>query len=283
MKVCRICKIEKNYSEFHKLKSSKDGHRYECKECRHKESIENRDKKKEYNQNYFRKNKPKLLKKNKEYREENADKINIQRKEYRNKPENKKHIEKKNKEYLPIRKEKIKERRKTDISFRLSETFRSKMHRALKNKNKEKNSVLLGCTNELFLKWLEFQFNDEINWNNYGSVWQIDHIIPINMFEFNDNDEKFICFNWKNLQPLVGTENREKSDTFHIKYVQKMFINLKNFVLQNNLDIDEYYSITKQLYWLRNKLRQSKKFKDDVIIINKMITEIDNPQSSSDK
>lgn len=33
MKICNSCKSEKPYSEFHKRPSSKDGYRYECKEC----------------------------------------------------------------------------------------------------------------------------------------------------------------------------------------------------------------------------------------------------------
>ena len=33
MKMCNICKIEKEYDCFHKKSTSKDGYRSQCKEC----------------------------------------------------------------------------------------------------------------------------------------------------------------------------------------------------------------------------------------------------------
>ena len=33
-KICTICKQEKNITEFHKTKRTKDGYEYRCKECR---------------------------------------------------------------------------------------------------------------------------------------------------------------------------------------------------------------------------------------------------------
>ena len=34
MKICKVCKIEKELSEFGKRPDSKDGYRNDCKECR---------------------------------------------------------------------------------------------------------------------------------------------------------------------------------------------------------------------------------------------------------
>jgi hypothetical protein len=43
-KICARCKIEKDINEYHKLKSSKDGYKKECKSCRSEESKQRRQK-----------------------------------------------------------------------------------------------------------------------------------------------------------------------------------------------------------------------------------------------
>ena len=44
----------------------------------------------------------------------------------------------------------------------------------------------------------------------YGSVWQIDHCLPIASYNLlNENDEKK-CFYWVNLRPMFSTENNSK-------------------------------------------------------------------------
>lgn len=43
---------------------------------------------------------------------------------------------------------------------------------------------------------------------NYGSVWDIDHIRPIASFNLRDTDQVRQCFHYTNLQPLWIVENR---------------------------------------------------------------------------
>ena len=49
-----------------------------------------------------------------------------------------------------------------------------------------------------------------MNWENYGTYWEIDHIKPIEMFDFTNENEIQECWNYKNLQPLTINENRTK-------------------------------------------------------------------------
>ena len=45
---------------------------------------------------------------------------------------------------------------------------------------------------------------------NYGSVWQIDHCLPIASFNLlHENDMKKF-FNWFNLRPMYSNENNSK-------------------------------------------------------------------------
>ena len=47
---------------------------------------------------------------------------------------------------------------------------------------------------------------------NYGSVWQIDHCLPIASFNLSDENDMKKCFNWINLRPMYSNENNSKND-----------------------------------------------------------------------
>ena len=45
---------------------------------------------------------------------------------------------------------------------------------------------------------------------NYGSVWQINHCLPIASFNILDEINMKKCFNWGNLRPMYSNENNSK-------------------------------------------------------------------------
>ena len=47
---------------------------------------------------------------------------------------------------------------------------------------------------------------------NYGSVWQMDHRLPIASFDILDEIDMKKCFNWVNLRPMYCSENISKGD-----------------------------------------------------------------------
>lgn len=263
-KICSVCKIEKKIEEFHKSKNNKDGYRYDCKICRNNYNKLNKDNKKEYNKQYWQNKKDILTIKNKNYRIDNNEVIKQQRKNYRSKPEIIEYNKNKSKEYLPIRLKKIKEKRLVNFKFRLSEVLRSKIHKMLNGK-KTSYKTLIGCDLEQLKKWLEYRFDNKMNWNNYGTYWEIDHIIPINSFSFNTDIEKIICFNWKNLQPLEKIENKQKTDIILLPYIFNNIIMTHRFINKYNLNHLEYQDLKATLNWLREKLKYGKNLKDDTM------------------
>ena len=260
-KICCKCKVVICLSEFGNLKNSPDGLRYDCKVCRKNYREEKRDVINEKCKEYYKNNKNAHLEKCKEYRNENNEKINQQRKEYRNRHDVKEHIKAKNKEYLPIRCEMIKQKRLTDKNFQISEILRSKIHKMIKGLPTSYQQIL-GCDMEFFKKWIEFRFDKTMNWDNLGTYWQIDHILPINGFDLSDEPNKFICFHWTNLQPLTKFENQSKSDKLLLHYYFNNIINVNRFNKKYNSFLG-YEILGESLRWLRSKLRYRENPPDD--------------------
>jgi len=86
---------------------------------------------------------------------------------------------------------------------------------------KSKNSTLdiidyIECDIETYRNHIEGLFEGEMSWDNYGSVWEIDHIIPIK-YGTPSLDEVFERLKFTNTQPLLKSENRSKGN----KYIGK--------------------------------------------------------------
>ena len=82
-----------------------------------------------------------------------------------------------------------KERRKTDLNFKLFSNIRVRTNKAFKSQNVRKTNKtfdLLGCSNSFFQRWIYHQLYGNMAIENYGSVWQIDHCLPIASFNILD-------------------------------------------------------------------------------------------------
>ena len=83
----------------------------------------------------------------------------------------------------------------------------------LKNKNGKTSNGLFGYDRYSLINYLENLFNSKMSWKNYGTYWNIDHIVPVAWFvEHNIIDPKIINAK-KNLRPLPIYQNCQKRDT----------------------------------------------------------------------
>lgn len=165
IKHCNLCNTDKSINDFYK------GLTY-CKVC-HKKNREA----------YYIKNKQKKIEYAIQYRKNNINKVRNKVNEY------------------------YKERRQTDIKFRLRECLRARinsgLNRHLSGGKFETSLELLGCDIDTWKLHLEKQFTPEMNWDNYGEYWEIDHIYPLS---------KGGSFHYTNPQPLTVLENQIKSN-----------------------------------------------------------------------
>ena len=126
----------------------------------------------------------------KEYREKNTEKIKKTKRDYE------------------------RNRKASDPLYKLISNFRTAIYQVLKESNVEKNKhyfEILQYTPESLIKHLESQFENNMNWDNYGK-WHVDHKLPITSFNIEEmGDEEFMrCWSLDNLQPMWGTDNIRK-------------------------------------------------------------------------
>jgi len=94
-------------------------------------------------------------------------------------------------------------RYQSDTEYRLLTILRNRINQYLKKGNHEHSIDFIGCSIEQYKKHIESQFNPKMSWENYGTYWEIDHIIPLS---------KEGSFHYTNTQPLTIAENRKKSN-----------------------------------------------------------------------
>ncbi len=60
-----------------------------------------------------------------------------------------------------------------------------------------------GIDNKGFRKWIELSFTPEMNWGNFGVVWQLDHVVPVSFFDLEIEKDLCLCWNFINIQPSI--------------------------------------------------------------------------------
>lgn len=75
--------------------------------------------------------------------------------------------------------------------------------------------------------------------DNYGSVWSIDHVIPCYYFDVTNDKELHKCFNWSNLQPFKKIKNQEKVNKVTIKEINEHYRKVRKFKEDHVIDDKE--------------------------------------------
>lgn len=240
VKICTKCGKEypATVKYFHNRKDTKDGLSFWCKTCalenaakyrniehdavmkrtkeqneKLKQDTEYLKQRAEYDRQYYEKIKEKKSEYNKQ-RYKTLDKEKVREYQRKYNAEHKKYIEKRNKEYRERTKEERRDYdRKRYQENKLCRLTSNAIYRSLKGAKSECHwEDLVPYNLEQLKQHLESQFTPSMNWNNYGSYWEVDHIIPQNLFKFESyTDREFqICWSLNNLRPLEKYLNRQR-------------------------------------------------------------------------
>jgi hypothetical protein len=99
---------------------------------------------------------------------------------------------------------------KSNINYRLKKSLAARLRTVLVKNESTMNYI--GCNIQYLREWFEYNFISEMNWENYGLFWSIDHIIPVCKFDLTNEDEKLKCWNWTNLMPVTVKYNSSKKN-----------------------------------------------------------------------
>lgn len=237
MKLCPKCNKNKILSKFSKNKYRNDGLQRICKLCVNEIYQKRKEKKRIYNK--FRNSLSEVKKQKEEWRSRyysdpknlNKLKISFQKynskpevkirkkiyslkynKEYNSKPEVKTKLKIYNKNYY-LKSKNIENRKKyhnnkwaTDYIYKLKKSLRISLWNSLEYNYKKSSALtLLGTDVENFKNYISNKFKPEMNWENWGKVWELDHIKPISSFNLKFKKEQEKCFYYLNFQPLFKT------------------------------------------------------------------------------
>jgi hypothetical protein len=221
MKKCSICNILKDEKFFSKDNQKKNGLRSNCKECKSIKDKEwrekNKEKKKNIDKEYYKSNSEKIKENSKIWYNNNKDRVAyIKTLWYKNNSEKISIYKNNQKEYM---REYFKNKYQNDIRYKLRNTLNKRIRDCIR---KNKNTVeYIGCDIEFLIKWLEFQFDKKMNWENYGTYWSLDHVKPCSSFDFENKEEIENCYNWKNLRPCTIQENSSKRNKIDLKLIDE--------------------------------------------------------------
>jgi hypothetical protein len=109
----------------------------------------------------------------------------------------------------------IKKRKLIDPGFRVQRNMRNRLKEFItsaKNGGTQSIRSLIGCSTIQLAKHIESGFTKKMNWDNYGTYWHVDHILPCASFDHNDPKQVAQCWHWTNLRALEARKNMVKSD-----------------------------------------------------------------------
>jgi hypothetical protein len=227
MKTCKLCEKDKLQTCFMR-------NRPVCKDC-HNDKRRNR-----YNTN--EEHRTKAIKIATEYKQKKAEikhQIKLQEIGENNKKCNYCHSIKE-KSYFRHNRLKCKDCERDDPLSKFKRNVRSRIYIALKQ-NKEYHTIkYLGATSNEYIEWMLYNDNNYVL-ENQGSVWHIDHVIPISKFNLENKEEQFIAFNWRNTMPLSVKENLSKNNKLLTEQIEQHFEKLKKYHSEKNITMPQEF------------------------------------------
>lgn len=211
----KVKKWKKDDYERNKDKRKQTGREYRIKnkiEIAEKKRIyyiKNKGHISEYKKVYAQKNKEKLAEYKHQHYLNNIDDIKRRAKEYYD--NNREYVNKRSVEY-----------HKNNKQARIAHNLRTRIGHVVKGRSKGgRMRELIGCDKDFFLKYIESLWDENMSWGNYGvgkNKWSLDHIIPLEWFDIENEEECKKAFHYANTQPMWNPQNASKSNRYSGKF-----------------------------------------------------------------
>ena len=80
-----------------------------------------------------------------------------------------------------------------------------------------------GLDIENMRQWFEYQFHSDIGWDDFGTRWQFDHIIPVTYFDFSIENELKMCWNFTNMRVEKFQLNKDRGNRLDVLAAKNYF------------------------------------------------------------
>ena len=125
------------------------------------------------------------------------------------------------------------------------------MLRRLLKENTPSKKLLkyLGTNRDGLIEYLESHFKPGMNWDNYCSVWVLDHIVSLWFFDLHKESDLELSLNYQNLLPMFKEDNHLKE---HCPIVSKYILEKLQKTKENEMLIKYLEPKIKDLekYWM---------------------------------
>jgi hypothetical protein len=134
-----------------------------------------------------------------------------------------------------------------NMNYRLKKSIAARLRTVLVKNVSTMNYI--GCNIQYLREWFEYNFTDEMNWDNYDSLWSIDHIVPVAKFDLTNETEKLKCWNWTNLMPVTVKYNSSKKKNIDLNQVNQIIEKLERFKEEGSTTkwFSEEFTLNKEL------------------------------------
>jgi hypothetical protein len=112
------------------------------------------------------------------------------------------------------RAEYARESRRVNLNVKVAKIARNQVYRIVsqaKIKKVGKTFDVLGYSVDDFIRHMEGLFSEEMNWGNYGDVWEIDHVKPIMSFDIKSMKDVSEVNALSNLMPILKQDHKLKT------------------------------------------------------------------------
>ena len=128
----------------------------------------------------------------------------------------------------------------TDPVYKLKQTVRNRVLKCLGNYKKKGTIEYLGCSIEMYWKWIKF-ISGTYSFETHGTIWHIDHVIPLSFFDLTKEKDIYLAFNWRNTTPLDKIKNIQKGNKISTSQIEEHLKKLKEYHFTNKIELPKEY------------------------------------------
>ena len=114
------------------------------------------------------------------------------------------------------------------LKFREKRKWQIALRRYVLEENKSSYyAPFFGLGIKKFREWISQQFNEDLNWENFSEAWQFDHIVPVAYFDFRNEADMRLCWNFTNIRVEKTNLNKNRGNRIDVlaakTYFEKLF------------------------------------------------------------